>query len=105
MGFDHDLWPGFEEDSDTESREAWPTFNHDDWGAASRPRPVPPDCEIVLFMHTGGERLQIAQATLVENPIILLMRSTSEGWLVRGFADHPPQPGWPPETPISSVIG
>jgi hypothetical protein len=97
LTFDHDLWAAFEETQTREFRDAWPDFNHDDWGAASRPRPVPPDCEIVFYMRTGGEALTVTQETLVENPIILLMRSTPDGWLVRGFSDQQPKPGWPPK--------
>lgn len=105
LSFDHELWDAFAETQTTEFHDTWPDFNHEDWGAASRPRPVPPDCEIVLYMRTGGQPLRIERETLVEGAITILMRATSDGWLVRGFSDQPPQPGWPPDAPRSNLIG
>jgi hypothetical protein len=104
LTFSHVLWSDFEQTQVDEFRQAWPNFNHEDWGATSRPRPVPPDCEIVLYVRTDGEVLHIEQETLVENPVVVLVRSTSDGWLVRGFSDVPPQPGWPPSASSSNLI-
>jgi hypothetical protein len=104
LTFSHDLWSDFEQTQLDEFRQAWPDFNHEDWGAASRPRPVPPDCEIVLYVRTSGEALLFTEETLIDEPIVLLMRTTTDGWLVRGFSDEPPQPGWPPTAPSSNLI-
>jgi hypothetical protein len=63
--FEHDLWPEFESTQLEEFEAAWDDFNLEEWGAASRPRPVPPDCELVLFVDTGGKVMMVDRPTLV----------------------------------------
>jgi hypothetical protein len=101
--FDHDLWPAFEETQIGEFAEQWPDFPSDEWGAASRPRPVPPDSEVVMFMRTGGEVIQITEPTLMET-FPFLMRLADGEWLVESFSSERPKPGWPPEAPRPSII-
>jgi hypothetical protein len=104
LAFDHELWPTFEQTQLDEFRDEWRDFNHSDWGAASRPRPIAPDLELVLFIRTGGEALMVETPT--EMPALpFLMRSTPTGWLIAAFSDQLPEPGWPPSAPRSAVIG
>jgi hypothetical protein len=103
LSFDHPLWPAFEETQLGEFREAWRDFNHSDWGAASRPRLIAPDYELVLFMHTGGEVLTLETETLMPS-LPFVVRSTPNGWLVAAFSDQLPEPGWPPSAPRSPLI-
>lgn len=96
---DHELWDDFEEiqlDVFLEN-PVWASYASETFGAASRPRPVGPDMEIVLFMDTGGEAIVIEKPTFVEG-IQLLMRYDASRWRVRGFnAEVLPMPGWPPK--------
>jgi hypothetical protein len=95
----HPLWSHFEAVQLREFHETWEGFNLRDWGASSRPRPIAPDYEIVLWIETGGEVLRFEEATLVENAIILLMHSTPRGWIVAAAgSETPPVPGWPPQS-------
>jgi hypothetical protein len=95
LACDHPLWELFADTQARECRGVYADFNHEDWGAASRPRPVPPDCEIVRYMRCDGEILDITEPMAVKAHD-LLMRHTPDGWLLRGFSDTPRQPGWPP---------
>jgi hypothetical protein len=72
-------------------------YNPETWGAASRPRPIGIDCELVLFIDTKGEPLSFDEPTLIDTELILAMRSTPDGWKVAALSDRMPKPGWPPE--------
>jgi hypothetical protein len=74
----------------------------DDWGVASRPRLIAPDYELVLFIDTEGEVLVINKPTFLETDLSLLMHSVEGRWLVGGFTDQIPRPGWPP---VDSGLG
>jgi hypothetical protein len=73
-------------------------YDTDAWGAASRPRPVAPDHELVLFIDTGGEVVVYDEPTLIEPSLSLLMHSNGDRWLVAGFTENIPRPGWPPDS-------
>ena len=96
LDFDHALWDQF---AATQAREfTWKHqgFSLETWGVLSRPRLVPPDCELVLYAETGGEVITLTERTDVI-AVQLLMRTTDEGWLTAGFSEHRLQPGWPPK--------
>jgi hypothetical protein len=97
LTFDHELWPHFEETQVGEFAENFGDYDRSRWGAGSRPRPIPPDYEIVKFFDTDGQVLHFDEPTFIEGGIKLLVRSTPEGWVVAGFGEEPPVPGWPPE--------
>jgi hypothetical protein len=104
LTFDHDLWLPFEETQLGEIRGWAGDFNLKDWGAASHPRLVPPDRELVMFIRTGGEVLTFEEPTFVEGALTMLMRHAPSGWLVAGFSDEAPEPGWPPKAPDSWIV-
>jgi hypothetical protein len=52
----------------------------------------------VTFFDTGGETLLFDEPIFIEGGILLLLRTTSQGWLVAGFGEEPPEPGWPPRS-------
>jgi hypothetical protein len=72
-------------------------YDPDTWGAGSRPRPIGLDCELILFTEASSEPIVFNEPTFIETNLMLLMRSTPSGWLVAGFTDEPPVPGWPPQ--------
>jgi hypothetical protein len=77
-------------------------YNSETWGAASRPRLIAPDYELLLFVDTHGEVLTFDEPTLIETDLQLLMHASEGSWLVAGFTDRIPQPGWPP---VDSGLG
>jgi hypothetical protein len=96
----HPLWRFFEESQLREFKEVWGELNLDRLGAASRPRPIAPDYELVIWLDTKGDVLHIEQPPFEEDALVLLMRSTPEGWLVAGLgSEEVPEPGWPPKQP------
>lgn len=60
-----------------------------DWAAASQPRPVGPDLEVVVFVRPTGEPMFFTEPTLVE-AISYYVRRTDTGWLIAG---QPPSAG------------
>lgn len=104
LAFDHPLWEAFEETQIGEFHEAWPDFDLESWGVASRPRPVPPDLEVVVYMRTGGEVQVIAEPSVLPARSFLL-RSTPDGWLMFGFnSTDPGEPGWPPRDSQPEIV-
>lgn len=85
----HPLWPSFAAEA-LESMRKWADeLDLDRYGVASRPRPVPPDYELILLVDTGG---QVAIAT-EPTPVIahkFLVRSRNGEWQVASFSDTPP---------------
>jgi hypothetical protein len=104
LSFDHELWLPFEETQLRELREWMGDFHPSTWGAASRPRPIGADTELVKFFPTGGEVLLIETPTLLENGLALLMRRTPDGWLFAATSAVEPTPGWPPDVPRPSIV-
>jgi hypothetical protein len=72
-------------------------YHRDTWGAVSWPRPVAPGYELVLFVPTGGEPVVFDTPQHGEVNLKLLMRHDGERWLVAGFSENVPQPGWRPD--------
>ncbi len=95
------LWQAFTVTELNQLLDSWGSYDPVNLSAASRQRPRGPDLELVLFMDTKGESIMVDRETLVHAQIMLLMRSTPAGWLVAGFTDLPPVPGWPPEFPAA----
>jgi hypothetical protein len=93
----HPLWPNFAQSVHEEIRERYGDFTNETYGAASRPRPVGPDFEMVkLIKVEEGTPLAFTGPTLVRGAV-LLMHRTEDGWLVAGLGtDAPGIPGWPP---------
>jgi hypothetical protein len=92
----HPLWDAFAQTQLDEFAEKWRDFDRENWGAASRPRPITPDYELVLLVYTGGKEIRVERETEVE-AIALLMRSTPAGWRVAGFSEAPLIYEWPDE--------
>lgn len=82
--FSHDLWEPFVATQVREFRETWSDFAErpDDFGTASRPRPVPPDGELIMLLNTHGEALQFSTTTLVSDALCVLLRHEGESWKV-----------------------
>lgn len=96
----HPMWLQYAAIQLGEMQAAWADFDSERWGAGSRPRPVVPDYELVIFVDTGGEVAVYTEPTEVFG-IGVLLHSTPDGWLVAnaGAPDPstgPPQPSWPP---------
>ena len=68
-----------------EFAEAFGGYDPETWGAASRPRPISLEHELVLFVDTGGEVVVYEEPALVETVASLLMRRVGERWVVAGF--------------------
>ncbi len=79
---------------------AMPSLDH---LGALRPRPVDAIHELVFLVDTSGGRTEVAPDEVFEAAPILLARRDDE-WLVAGFSDRPPEPGWPPKTHDDRVV-
>jgi len=65
-------------------------------GAASRPRLIAPDLELVVLVRTEADVIVVEDPTEMQT-LPILMRMVDSGWLVASFgAEQPPTPGWPP---------
>lgn len=93
----HSLWEPFETTQRQMVRESWPD-GFDGWGAASRPRAVGLEHELVVFVRVDrpGEPMVFEQPTLVDDARVFTMCHTKTGWLVASLTDRLPEPGWPP---------
>jgi hypothetical protein len=91
----HPLWGAFAE---IELRQllAVPGMTIANLGAASRPRPIDVDLELVILVRTGGQPLMFETEILLTDALPYLMRSTEAGWVVAAYGDRLPEPGWPP---------
>lgn len=73
--------------------------------AASRPRPVADDLELVLFVDSQHGDHMIYRPDATRILYRMLMRRTDRGWLVAGLmSDKPPLPGWPPQFPRAESL-
>ncbi len=91
----HPLWADFAHTESQQMNEAWAAYSLDRLGAASRPRLLDVDYEIVIFTP-ADEPVLITEPTLVEG-LVFVMHFTEDGWLVAAPGDRLPVPGWPPE--------
>lgn len=91
----HQLWDDFAADDLNGIHEAWSEFYARQLGASDRTRPIGLDLELVVMIPTGGTPLQFDEPTVVE-ALLFIMRHVENRWLVAAWADHLPEPGWPP---------
>jgi hypothetical protein len=104
LTFEHDLWPAYEETQVQEAREKWGESTTR-IGALRVARVSSRQTVSWCFSRLrGGEILTLDGPTLLDNVIPVLMRSMPEGWLVAGFSDQRPQPGWPPSAPVPPIL-
>jgi hypothetical protein len=93
----HPLWRPFVDTQFQRMDQVWSDgLNFDEYGVGSRPRPIAPDYELVVFIHNEGKVIRFDKPT----PVLahqFLMHRTDAGWLVAGFSDRIPTPGWPPQ--------
>ena len=82
----HRAWPPFARAVLAWMRSGLADFDPETWGAASRPRPVGPDLELVLLANLGPEPLLFAEPVSVPS-LAFLVRHTAGGWLVVGQPD------------------
>ena len=65
--------------------------------AASRPRPMGDDLELVLLIDSQGQTYGVDRPTAVKVTFAMLMRRTDTGWRVAAMqTDTPPVQGYPP---------
>ncbi|PWJ07365.1 hypothetical protein DKG34_12410 [Streptomyces sp. NWU49] len=68
------------------------------WGAASNPRPIGVDYELVLLSPTGGDVIIFDERTGPLRTAPFLMKQLMGQWRVEGFGPAYPIPGWPPSS-------
>ncbi|MFD5289652.1 SEFIR domain-containing protein [Streptomyces rochei] len=68
------------------------------WGAASNPRPIGIDYELVLLSPTGGDVIIFDERTGPIRTAPFLMKQLMGQWRVEGFSPAYPIPGWPPSS-------
>ena len=85
---EHPLWRAFAETQLDEFHGSFGDWASGAYGAASRPRPIPPDKEVVIFIDTRTGPTRIETLTLIEDPIALTLRHDGSRWLVCGFAEE-----------------
>lgn len=66
-------------------------------GAASRPRPIGVDLELVVLAPTDGESFQVSGPTLLSDALVWTVRHTCDGCRIAAWHDRLPVPGWPPD--------
>ncbi len=94
----HPLWPEFARSERNQFLEWFAGAPTEEWGVASRRRPVGPGYELLIFMPRGNR----PQGYLFTQPTVIpgwavLTHLTTDGWRVAAFgAEAAPQPGWPP---------
>ncbi|WP_159394046.1 toll/interleukin-1 receptor domain-containing protein [Streptomyces sp. NRRL F-5755] len=66
------------------------------WGAASNPRPIGIDYELVVLSPTGGDIVIFDERTGPIQTSPFLMKQTMGQWRVHSFSPAYPIPGWPP---------
>lgn len=97
-----DLWEPFAEIELDQMAQQWAEGYARNLGAASHPRPIGVDLELVVMMPTDGEVLMFNEATLVRDPIVFVVRAVEGSCAVAAYGDFVPVPGWPPrfEPPV-----
>jgi hypothetical protein len=90
----HSLWPVYVASQIREIQTNCSEFDPRTWGAASRPRFVAPEYELVLFAECGEEGRLITEPTELR-ALKFLMRYRDGAWFVAGFTERivgPEQP-------------
>lgn len=90
------LWGEFEAIELRTFDEAWQDSYARQLGAASHPRPIGPNLELVLMIPTDGRVIQFDTPTLVTDSLPFVMEFV-DGWHVAAFGDRLPVSGWPPD--------
>lgn len=95
----HRFWDEFAASEARGFADALADFLPRGYGAASRPRPLGPDLELVIYAPTDGAPfVRLDAPTLLEDPYLAVMLRTPEGWrLAQWGSDRLPLPGWPPD--------
>lgn len=90
------LWPDFAQLEVQRFRQSWAAWDLSNLGAASRPRPVGLDYELILLMRAGAEPILITETTEVE-ALRFLVHLVNDRWLVANAgSEERLEPGWPP---------
>lgn len=90
------IWKGFAETEIDQLHDVWKDYKPTSRvGAASRPRLIAPDLELVIIVPTDGEALLFEQPTLVRS-LTFIVHHTDDGWKVASVLDQLPESGWPP---------
>jgi hypothetical protein len=95
----HELWSSFSETILDDLGSRWPWLDLDSLGAASRPRMVAIDYELVLLAPSrpGDPIIDLHPSAGDDETLELLMHHLDGEWLVAGIgSDELPAAGWPP---------
>jgi hypothetical protein len=92
----HPLWAPFAARQVEKLRAWWGNPNLDEWGATIKGRVVPSEYELIRFAPAVPKGGHVPKRASPGAGRLLLVRATSEGWVVAGFDRNPPVPGWPP---------
>ncbi len=91
----HPLWPPFASAQLRSLSEGFPWVDPQHLGVTSRPRPIGPDLELVLFVREQDTGTYSEPTVLMA--LGMVMRHTADGWDVAGLCrEDVPTPGWPP---------
>jgi hypothetical protein len=93
---DDPLWDEFAKIELDQLIGSWQRLWDRELGAASHPRPISPDLELVILVPTDGNRLVFEGDTLVPDALPFTVRTTSDGLRIAAYGDFVPEPGWPP---------
>lgn len=99
----HRLWADLAKSELKSHQELWDSFwgpwDESRWGAASRPRPVTLDYELVLLAQEGDEVKWYTKPTEILSIPFLMHRERGEWRVANAGAEEAPIPGWPPYFP------
>jgi hypothetical protein len=98
----HRLWDMFAEIELEEFQQALAYYEPEAYGAASHPRIVDLDYEVVVFvpLEQPGKAMVYDGPTLVSDALVALVHLERGNWRVaRIGADQRAVPGWPPQFP------
>lgn len=90
------LWDDFAAVELEQLQAAWMSKYERELGAASRPRPIGVDLEIVVLIPTDGTVTRFETTTLVDDALEFIVRNVEGRWLIAAYGDQLPEPGWPP---------
>ncbi|MEU6382730.1 TIR domain-containing protein [Streptomyces bauhiniae] len=92
---EHPLAKAFNATQLGEFQSSFPSID-ETWGAASNPRPIGIDYELVVLSPTGGEVVVLDGTTGPVQTAPFLMKQVMGQWKVENFYPAYPIPGWPP---------
>ena len=94
-------WPAMRASLHNEAKSTWSFVDFETWGS-TRANTIAPNLELVLFRDTGGE-VTTWKPDEAQHFLPLLMRWENGEWMVAGFHDQEPTPGWPPVFPTGRI--